>query len=155
MGGWDEEVFWSKLQIGCIMRDLELPGNLVTEAFLDAHRFRPHRVEPIYYLAEMHNQQGNYSKAYEVLKTRTFIPKPKDKDLLFNIDWMEEYGLLFQLSICSYYVDHYQEALDACNKLLKIKNLPEAWHKQTEINRGFPLAKLEKKENKVACGRNL
>jgi glycosyltransferase involved in cell wall biosynthesis len=143
MGGWDEEVFWAKLQIASLMRDLDFSPVIVTEAFLDAHRFRPHRVEPIYYLAEMHNQQGNHSKAYEYLKARNFIPKPPEKDLLFNSDWMEEYGLLFQLSICSYYVGNYQESLDACDKLLTMKKMPEAWLKQAEANRGFPIAKLK------------
>ena len=98
--------------------------------------------EPIYYLAELYNQKGNYSKAYECLKMRAFIPQPPEKDNLFNMDWMEEYGLLFQLSICSYFVGNYQESLDACDKLLTIKNMPEAWLMQTQINRSFPLAKI-------------
>ncbi len=142
MGGWDEEVFWSKLQIGHLLNEMGLPRSIVIEAYKDAHQYRPHRAEPIYYLSVVNNQEGNYSKAYEWIKLQELIPKPAEKDILFNEDWVEDYGLLFQLSICSYYIGHYQESLDACNKLLAMQELPEGWHRQTELNKAFPMAKL-------------
>ncbi len=143
MGGWAEEVFWSKLQVAQLLQRLGLPSSVVINSYIDAHQFRPHRVEPIYFIAEIYNQEGNYTKAYEWLKKRDLYAKPAQKDSLFNMDWMEEYGLLFQLSICSYFVGKHQESLEACNRLLQINNLPESWRKQTEINRAYPLEKLE------------
>lgn len=145
MGGWVEEVFWSKLQIALNLRYMGLSSSIVTSAFKEAHDYRPHRLEPVYYLAESYNQQENYTKAYEYLKAQAFVPKPSQKDSLFNEDWIDQYGLLFQLSICSYYVGNYQESLDSCDKLLAIKHLPEAWRKLTETNRTFALAKLKSK----------
>ncbi len=146
MGGWDEEVFWSKLQIGHMLKDLGLPVAVVIEAYKDAFAFRPHRCEPIYFMAELYNKRENYAKAYEILKIKDFLPKPEEKDALFNEDWIEEYGLLFQMSICAFYVGHYEEALNACDQLLVNENLPEEWRKMAEKNRIFPLEKLEKKE---------
>jgi glycosyltransferase involved in cell wall biosynthesis len=145
MKGWDEEVFWSKLQIAHHLQYIGLPATTVIKSYKDAHRFRPHRVEPIYFLAEIYNQLGQHEKAYTTIKARDLIPKPAQKDSLFNEDWIEEYGLLFQFSICSYYEGHYQESLDACNKLLAIKDLPESIRKRTESNLTFPLAKLTSK----------
>jgi glycosyltransferase involved in cell wall biosynthesis len=150
MGGWAEEVFWSKLQIAHMIREIGLPLNIVIDCYKDAHQFRPHRIEPIYYLAELYNQNGNYQKAFECIKANNFIPKPEQKDILFNEDWIDEYGLLFQLSICSYYIGLYNESIKACDALLAMKELPESFRKQTEMNRRFPLAKLQeiaKKEN--------
>jgi glycosyltransferase involved in cell wall biosynthesis len=147
MGGWDEEIFWSALQIGHMLRDLGLPVNIVIEAYKNAHLLRFHRLEPIYYLAERYNQMGDYNKAYEILKTKDFIPRPAEKDMLFNEDWIEEYGLLFQLSICSYYVGNYEESLDICNRLIAMKNLPETWREQAKKNRIYPLAKLQEKKD--------
>jgi glycosyltransferase involved in cell wall biosynthesis len=143
MGGWDEEMFWSMLQIGHLLRDIGLAPSIVIASYHQAHDFRPHRVEPLYSLVEMYNQQGDYAKAYEYVKKWDSIPKPAEKDSLFNMDWMEEYGLLFQLSICSYFIENYQESLEACDKLLTIQELPESWRHQTVINRKYPLAKLE------------
>lgn len=143
MGGWQEEVFWSMLEIAYILKDIGLPSNIVIDSFKNAHNYRPHRAEPIYYLAEIYNQLGDHATAYEYLKKRETIVKPAQKDSLFNVDWIEDYGLLFQLSICSYFVGQYQESLKACEKLLAIKDLPDDWRKQTEVNRKFPFEKLQ------------
>lgn len=142
MGGWDEETFWAKFQSALLLQKIGLPSNVVIESLLDAHRYRPHRVEPIYYLAEIFNEEKNYTKAYEYLKKGLFTPKPPQKDSLFNMDWIEKYGLLFQLSISSYYLGHYEESLCYCNQLLKIKELPENWREQALVNREFPLSQL-------------
>lgn len=142
MGGWDEEVFWSKLQIAHMLSEIGLPDSLVMNAYMLAHAYRPHRVEPVYYIAQLANAQGNYGLTYEIIKAQDFIEKPAKKDLLFNMDWIEEYGLLFELSIASYYLNHYEESLKTCDRLLAINDLPESWRKQAEINRAFPLEKL-------------
>jgi glycosyltransferase involved in cell wall biosynthesis len=143
MGGWQEETFWSMFQSALLLRDLGLPSSVVIESLLAAHRFRPHRPEPLYYLVDLYMAEENYTKAYEYLKMRAFIPQPDEKDSLFNMDWIEDYGLLFKLSICSYYVGHYEESLKACDQLLQIDDLPENWREQAKANRAFPLAKLK------------
>jgi glycosyltransferase involved in cell wall biosynthesis len=143
MGGWDQEIFWSMFQIGRLLEDMKCPANLVIDSYLNAHRFRPHRAEPIYHLAEFYNKQEKYQEAYDCIKAYEATPKPQERDGLFSTIWMEEYGLLFQLSICAHYVGQYQEALDACNKLLKIKHLPEDWRKLTLKNRTYPIKALK------------
>ncbi len=148
MGGWAEETFCAMMQIGHMLRDLGLPSNIVAEAYQNAFRFRPHRAEPIYYLAALYNSEENYGLAYEYLKARDFLAKPPQKDSLFNEDWAEDYGLLFQLSICSYYLGHHEESLKACDRLLTIKDLPDSWRKQAMANREFPLAKLKSESAK-------
>ncbi len=142
MGGWAEEVFWSLLQSAHMMREIGFSSPLVIEGYQKAHLFRPFRVEPIYYIAEMYNQEGNYLAAYEYLKRESLIPKPPQKDSLFNMEWIRRYGLLFQLSICSYFVGEYEESLNTCDQLLQIADLPESWREQIEENRLHPLNKL-------------
>ena len=143
MGGWDEEVFYSKLQLAHILRKLHFDPNLVIQAYLNSHTFRQHRLEPIYYLASFYNERGEYQKAYTLLKTKVTPLPLEGKDSLFNEDWIEEHGLLFQLSIAAYYTGNYKESLDLCDQLLRIKNLPEDSRKLTEENRVFPLEKLK------------
>jgi len=145
MGGWEEEVYWSMLQIGHLLRDIGLPATVVIESYKLAHQFRPHRPEALYYLADVCIQQKDYNKASSYLRARENIPKPKQKDMLFNMDWIEEYGLLFQQSICSYFLGRYQESLDTCDQLLAIKDMPDSWREQAKINRSFPLEKLQAK----------
>jgi glycosyltransferase involved in cell wall biosynthesis len=147
MRGWEEEVFWSKLQLGHLLRWMGLPSTLVTDCYMRAFNYRNHRLEPLYYLAELYNQQGQYDQAYACIKMKDSISFPFQKDALFNEDWIEEYGLLCQLSICSFYLGKYQESLDACDALLAMPNLPEHWRSQIEVNRAFPLEKLQTCKN--------
>ena len=142
-GGWDQEVFWSLVQIGLCQKSLGKPDDLVIDSLLAAYRRRPHRPEPVYYLAELYRQQGRYDLAYSLIKLQQIIPKPESKDVLFFQDWCADYGILFEFSISSYYVGKYQESLDACDKLLTMKDLPEHLRRQTEFNRKFPLEKLQ------------
>lgn len=150
MGGWEEEIFWAKLQSALILEKLGLPEKVVREALIAAHEARLYRSEPIYYLTEHLNAAGEYSLAYEYIKLWSMIPKPLEKDFLFNMDWMDRYGILFQLSISSYYLGFYQESLEACEKLLAMQDIPEGWRSQTEYNRQFPLQKLSEIVQKAA-----
>lgn len=141
-GGWSEEIFWSYLQIGHLLKEIGLSSNVVAESYLNAHRYRPHRVEPIYFLAELYNRERNYAAAYASLQMRESVPKPETKDVLFNMDWIEEYGLMFQKSICTYYLGKYQEAIEACNALIANPNLPDGWRERAIENKKFPQEKL-------------
>lgn len=145
-GGWAEEVFWSLLQIGHMLREIGLSSNVVIDSYLNAHHARPHRIEPIYYLAEVCNDEKNYKGAYAFLQMVDALPKPVQKDALFNMDWINDYGLLFQKSICTYYLGKYQESIDACDELLRNPHLPESWRQLTIENRKFPVAKLQEEE---------
>jgi tetratricopeptide (TPR) repeat protein len=127
-----------------MLDQLGFPLKIVAESYIDAFQYRPHRPESIYYLAELYNRNHEYEKAYFYLKMYEVIEKPEHKDALFNVDWISDYGLLFQLSICSYYAEQYEESLAACNQLLTIRDLPENWRSLTETNLKFPLEKLPK-----------
>jgi len=147
MGGWEEEIFWAKLQSALMLEKIGFESNVVIEALLNAYQYRPHRLEPIYFVAEILNEEGSYDQAYKYLKFISEIPKPKEKDSLFNMDWIEKYGITFQLSICAYYLGYYEESLQCCDDLLKIKELPENWRNQTILNREFPLLKLRNNQS--------
>ena len=152
MGGWPEEVYWSMLQVAKLKSSLKtVSEEEVIECFYRAHRYRPHRYEPIYYLAEIFNKNGRFELAYSLVKSHSFIPQPKNKDVLFTQEWIENYGLLFQVSICSYYLGHYQESLDACDTLLKMEKLPESFRSRTISNREFSRKKLEEQSMANGC----
>lgn len=151
-GGWAEEVFWSMLQVGVLEQTLGKDDETVIDSLLRAHRYRPHRAEPLYFLAGIYRKQDKFDLEYALLKTRAYIKQPKEKDVLFVQDWIEDYGLLFELSIAAYYAGQYQESLDACDKLLEIKDLPKSWRDQTERNRMYPVTALseQQKQHKKA-----
>ncbi len=152
-GGWPEEVFWSMIQVAFLEQALGKPEETLIESLLRAHRYRPHRAEPVYYVGEIFRNQRRFDLAYALLKSWEFLPKPAEKDMLFLQDWIEEYGILFQLSIAAYFVGRYEESLAACDKLLALSNLPNAWRDQVLANRLFAMAKIneQKAEAPLAC----
>ncbi len=139
-GGWAEEVYWSLLQIGHCLDDLGLAKNVVQESYLNAFRFRPTRIETIYFLAQNCNNARDYESAYSFLKLSESIEA--QKDAVFNLDWIPDYGLTLLRSICTYYLGKYQESIDACEELLANPRLPESWREQTVKNMQFSLEKI-------------
>ena len=133
------------LQTGHMLKNLGLPDPVVIEAYKLANQYRPHRCEAVYFLSEIYNAQGNYTKSYETIKTWYASPKPVEKDYLFNMDWIAEYGLRFQQSICSYYIGSYDESIKLCDQLLNTTSLPSSWRDLTVQNREYPLKKLKEK----------
>jgi glycosyltransferase involved in cell wall biosynthesis len=143
VGGWDEEVFCSLLNIAKLKERLGRQTDEVIAAYYRAHCYRPARVEPIYYLAHFHNQNSRSALAYEIIKAWQALPKSSQKDFLFNEAWVDRWGLLFEFSICSYHVGKYQESLAACDKLLEMgESLPAHIRERTVLNKQFPYDKL-------------
>ena len=147
-GGWPEEVYWSMLQVGLLECGLNKPDGQIMDRFLTAYRNRPHRPEAVMYLSEMYRKQGRFDMAYTLVKSWQASPKPAARDVLFIQDWMEEFGMTFELSISAFFVGQYQEALDACGKLLAMKDLPEDLRNQVLSNQKLFLQRsLEQKES--------
>lgn len=128
-GGWEEEIFCSKLQVGHLLRKLGRPRSEVIEAYKKAHYYRPHRAEPVYYLAALYNLDKRYEEAYAILKAFESVNQPMQPDLLFHERWISRYGLLFQLAICSHFLGHVQESKDLYSQLLAIPDLPQRLRK--------------------------
>ena len=145
-GGWEEEVYWSMVQIGIMERALNKPDGKVMDSFLTAYRKRPHRPEAVMHLSEMYRKQGRFDMAYTLVKFWQLMPKPAERDVLFVQEWMEEYGLLFELSISAYYVGQVQESLDACDRVLAMKDIPKELRDLVVQNRRFPAQKLEEQK---------
>lgn len=134
MGRWNQEVFWSLLQIAQLKNALNYPNEELVECYFRAHCFRPHRAEPVYYLAHLFNKTGQHALAYSCIKGFQYIPSPQIKDVLFNMDWINEYGLNFELSLAAYYLGNIEEFRAICENLLRIENLPTNFRQSVEQN---------------------
>ncbi|MCB1180777.1 MAG: glycosyltransferase family 2 protein [Chlamydiia bacterium] len=135
--GEENEIFWSLFQIGKIKDELGFPRDEIIESYLTAHRFRPHRFEPVYYLAVFYNKERNFSLAYESIKGWESLPKPKTQESSFMDTWIEEYGLLFERSLASYYLGYHRQCAEDCESLLALPQLPCNYRKRVLSNRQF------------------
>lgn len=147
MGGWDQEIFWSMLQIAAAQQELELPADTFTSSYFKAFLYRPTRAEPIYRLAHYYRTKGNYLLGYRIAAMGLTIPVPDD--ILFVEHWMYDYGMLLEYSICAYWIEKYYDALAASKKILAIKDLSTPVKECVERNLYWINFKLEELHTKM------
>ncbi len=140
MGGWDQEVFYSKLQIARMLDMLNRDPETCIKSYYDAYHYRPSRAEPLYYLAQYFRSHHDCIKAYLVASIGMSLPVPKDS--LFVERWAYDYGLQFECSISAYWIGKYQECQKLSHDLLSQPNLPQNIRDAAEKNIAFANAKL-------------
>jgi glycosyltransferase involved in cell wall biosynthesis len=134
MGGWPEEVFYALYQLGLLTDRVGRRAEAIM-ALLDAWNSRPQRAEPLYVLSWMFRERRQYHTAH--LLSERGIHTPVPDDALFLHRWMYEWGLLFEYSIAAYWVGQPDAALTACDRLLAMPRLPDAYREQTKVNRTY------------------
>lgn len=147
LGGWDQEVFWSKLEVALLQERLGMPAEVYEESYWEAFRFRPTRVEPLYHLMNALRHEGDFQRAYEIGLTAITIPL--SKDILFVQKWIYDYGLLLEQSICAYWIGNYEETRDLSLRILALPDLPANIIECVQSNLAFANFKiLEPKHRK-------
>ena len=141
MGGWDQEVFYSLLQVGLIQERLEMPSEKVINSYLQAYIYRRARAEPLYQIARLYRTQQNYKFGYHFAKMARSLPPTQD--ILLVQQWVNDYGIALELSICAYWIGQYEECRQLCHELLKKQDLPENVRTCVEKNLEFANAKVK------------
>jgi tetratricopeptide (TPR) repeat protein len=134
MGGWDEEVFYSLYQVG-VLRELMGDWPAAAGALVEAWNYRPTRVEPLYQLARGYRSRDAHHAAH--LFALRALDRPPPDDILFVEPWIYRWGVLFEYSICAYWVGDVTAAREACDRLLALDDLPPEYRDQTLRNREF------------------
>ncbi len=139
-GGWVEEVWYSKYQLGRLFEILGDYKNALL-AYLDAFEYRPGRAESLHGLGKMCNVRKEYFQAYMYLDYASRIPYTQD--ILFVFKSVYDYEITFELSISAYWVGKYRQSIDLCDQLIAMKDkIPAGIYEQTLKNREFGVAKL-------------
>ncbi len=139
-GGWDQELFWSMLQIGRMQQAQGKSSDLFLPSYYHAYNYRSSRAEPIYQLANYYRSKGDYAAGYLMASIGAQIPL--SKDLLFVERWIYDYGLPLELSICAYWVGKFEECRDVSLKILAQPNLPKNVKECVERNLSLANKKL-------------
>lgn len=139
MDGWEEETFYAQYQVGVLSARIGRRAEAV-EALWGAWSRAPGRAEPLCVLASLFRERGENHAAHLVTERGLQVELPAQG--LFVERWVYEWGLLFEFSVAAYWVGRPQEALNACDRLLALRALPEAHRRQTIENREFCLQAL-------------
>lgn len=142
MGGWEEEVYYSKLRVGRLMMQKGEPFEKFAPILLDAYQTLPTRVEAIHSLVSYCRIRKMYSLGHLLGKVPVNIRSTNCK--LFIEMPSYDYGLLDDYSVCAYWAGDYEDSVKCCKTLLSEKKIPKIQIERIETNLEFGLNKLRK-----------
>jgi glycosyltransferase involved in cell wall biosynthesis len=122
IGGWAEEVYFSKFMIAQLKQQLGYPFNDVVAAYLDAWRFRPSRAESACFLARYLRAHGRHEEARDYARIACSTP-PTTDSLRIN---RHAYGWLarYELAASLYALHDYAACIRTCEEMLSDPLLP-------------------------------
>ena len=100
LGGWDEEVWYSRFMVARCEEGRGEEGAFVTGC-LEAYQLRPRRAEPLHALAQYYRKLGRNELAAAFCEMALKIPQPED--ILFVDEEVYRTGLRHEMSISGYY----------------------------------------------------
>ena len=138
LGGWEEEVYYSLLQIALLKIKLEYSLEEVTQAFLSAYEYRPKRAESLYFLARHLRFKDKIKLAYIYASVAASIPQSDDR-LFINYD-IYAWKAKDELAVAAYWVEYYQLSYELCLELLTNSSITDIETKQ-RIQKNFDFVK--------------
>ena len=115
-GGWVQEVYYSLYQIARLKEMLKKPDDEIIQSYMIAYESCPERIEAIFGAGLYCRKINKFNQAYILFKYVQNLPKPKEG--LFIENWIYDYGLEDELSVCCYYVGKFKEGIELTQKIL-------------------------------------
>lgn len=137
MGGWDEEIFFSLLEIARLNLALGKDPATVVHAHLVAFQARPTRIEPLVELARFHRAREEWALALLVSERAIGIEMPADRLFVSVPYW--QWAALDEYAIAAYWSGQYRESEWACRKLLDGESLPDDQRERVQRNLDWAL----------------
>jgi tetratricopeptide (TPR) repeat protein len=135
MGGWEEEVWYSLLQVALLRERLADHPDDVVAAFLAAFERRPARAETLVELARHLREQGRHALAH-VFATRA-VQLPATDDILFVLADCYGWRARDELAVSSYWVGEHAASAALAEALLADPDLPATERPRVEQNLAF------------------
>ena len=141
MGGWEEEVFYSLLQMGRCLAKLTAPGAQVEDAYARAWAYRPTRAEPLDNLAHRMRISGRYEMGYLFARQAAALPLPVS-DRLFVDTAVYTWVALDEQAVCASRIGRQRESFELCRRLMTIDGIDENDRARFATNRDFAVPQL-------------
>jgi len=116
VGGWEEEVWYSRMQLAYCFRNLGQEDRYIA-SMLEAYNARPIRAETIYSLAR-HYREKKDQQHVAMLFAQSGSKIKMPGDVLFVEQWQYDWGFDEEKSILgAYKSDTFDEGLNACDRM--------------------------------------
>lgn len=138
MGGWVEEVYFSKYMIARLKERSGAPYIDVVDAYLDAYNFRPQRAETACDLARYFRINRRLTLARDFARIACATPLPKD-NLQINLGAYGWRGRN-ELAACLYQLGDFEGCASVCRQMLDDPKLPVSERDRVQRNLDRALA---------------
>jgi glycosyltransferase involved in cell wall biosynthesis len=138
MGGWPEEVYFSKLQIASIKERSGAAYAEIVAAYIDAYDFRPTRAEAACDLSRYLRLQKRYAAAREFGRIAVALKQPED--VLFMDQTVYDWRARDELAVSSYWCGDRDLSAGLCRELLADPRLPAGERERVQKNLEFAIA---------------
>lgn len=115
LGGWEEEVYYSKYMIARLKILLKCSDADAINALTQAWEYRPSRVDALYDLIRFLGEKGRFTLAYAFATIGIRIPPTKD--VLFVRQDLTHWRMIDDYSILAYKTGNKQEAIKAATAI--------------------------------------
>lgn len=138
MGGWNEEVYYSLLQVALLRERNAADAAEIIDAYLEAYNVRPTRAEAPCELARYCRLRQRWFLARDFARIATGIVQPNDR--LFMDQTVYDWRARDELSIALYWCNEREESAQLCRELLADPRLPHEQRERVATNLDFSLA---------------
>lgn len=138
LGGWDEEVYYAKLQLALLLERNHATYAEVAAAYLDACDFRPSRGEAACEFARYLRLQQRYRMA--AVFARLALDAAPTDDLLFVDNAVRAWRAKDELAVSSWYCGDGALSARLCEALLADGELPVSERERVEANLRFAVS---------------
>lgn len=145
LGGWNEEVFYSLFQCGCLMQIMNKPVDDIVKMFFNAYQAAPFRAESLWAAARLCRVACRWDQGYHLAKMASKIQYPNGG--LFVSQHVYDWCILDELAISAYYTGRYQESLKSCVKLLSENKFTPDNKQRIEANYQFAMKSIVEENN--------
>lgn len=132
LGGWDEEIYCSLLELGRLQRRMGTPWPIAMNSLMSAYDYRPSRLEAIYEVVRELREQGKFSIAYALSVVPSSIEVTAD--WLFVEREVYDWRMLDERAICAGAIGQWEEAIGICRLLLDSGRLPDTERERVQKN---------------------
>ena len=139
LGFWNEEIYVSLLEAARLRARAGRPVDEVIRTYQRA-TVVPHRAVAIHGASSYCRLHNRFQDGFEIARHGLALPLPVSG--LFLEPWIYNYGLLDEYAVNAYWAGHFQDSLDACERVLARDDLDQEARERVNANAAFARTKL-------------
>ena len=149
MGGWSEEIFWSKYQVAILKSRRGDAWSECMAQYLDAYEHTPTRAEPLYQIGMHYQLAEAWDMAWLFLSRASQMQAPNDS-LLFVDHSVYQYRAPLEAGVAAYYLRMFEQASELNQRVIDCPKASDYYIELAQGNLQLCADEIQKRDMKAA-----